>query len=514
MTVHWSVSMKDQSASSISQSQDEQTRISSGTAGLDKILSGGFPAGHVYLIEGDPGSGKTTLALQFLLEGVARGESVLCVTLSETREELRTVAESHGWSLDGIEIFELRPEHTLKVDEQYTVFHPSEVELQDTSRALLEQFDRVRPTRVVFDSLSELRLLAREPLRYRRQILGLKQYFVSHGSTVLLLDDRTGHHDSEELESISHGVLLLENVPVEYGTERRHLRVVKLRGSQFRGGFHDYIIVTGGLRVFPRLTGREHGLPETPLATVGTGIPGLDELLGGGIDRSTGTLLMGPAGSGKSSVGVKIAATAAERGEKAVIYAFDETISTILARSKGLGIDLQPLLDSGLMRIEPVDPAEMSPGEFVHRLQAAVEGGCRVVMIDSLNGFLQAMPGEKFVLIQLHELLMYLNDRGVITLLVLAQAGLVGGRVEAPIDISYLADTVLLLRYFEFQGRVRRAISAVKRRVSFHEQTIRELEMRSNLIAIGKPITEFSGILSGSLTFTGTVSDLSGNNGR
>lgn len=486
-----------------------QVRISSGIAGLDRILHGGFPAGHVYLVEGDPGSGKTTLALQFLIEGVRNGEPVLYVTLSETRQELTAVAESHGWTLDGISVFELTSENALKPDEQYTVFHPSEVELNDTSRALFKQFDLVKPSRVVFDSLSELRLLAREALRFRRQILALKQYFVGRGTTVLLLDDRTGQDQHEQLQSISHGVLALEGVRPEFGAERRRLTIVKLRGSKFRGGVHDYVITTGGLRVFPRLVAAELNGPAIPLETVSTGVTGLDDLLGGGIDRGTSTLIMGPAGSGKSSVGVKIAAAAAARGERSVIYTFDESAQTMIARSRSLGVQLDELVSKGLVRLEPIDPAELSPGEFVQRICDAVDSGCKVVMIDSLNGFMQAMPGEKFVLIQLHELLTYLNHKGVITVLVLAQFGLVGGRIDAPIEISYLADSLLLLRYFEVSGVVRRAISAVKRRVGQHEQTIREMHLRPNSVAVGEPITQFTGILGGTLSFISGSADSS-----
>ena len=506
--------MKDSAGVMATIKDSSEARVSTGIPGLDDVLYGGFPSGHVYLIEGDPGSGKTTLALQFLLDGVRAREPVLYVTLSETRQELLAVARSHGWSLDGISILELTPGDTLKPDDQYSVFHPSEVELNDTSRALFSEFDRVKPTRVVFDSLSELRLLARDALRYRRQILALKQYFAGRGTTVLLLDDRTGQADHEQLQSISHGVLSLEQVIQEYGSERRRLSVVKLRGSRFRGGFHDYVIMTGGLRVFPRLVGAEHARDFVQLQTVTTGIQGLDGLLGGGIDRGTSTLIMGPAGCGKSTLGVKIAAAAAERGEPSIIFTFDETVNAILTRSKGLGIDLLPAIEKQTIRIEPVDPAELSPGQFVETIRNAVETGYRVVMIDSVNGFLQAMPGEKFVLIQLHELLTYLNHKGIITLLILAQYGLIGGRTEAPVEISYLADSVLLLRYFEVADRVRRAISAVKRRVGFHEQTIRELDVRPNSIGIGKPLKEFTGILSGNLSFTGATADLTEQNGK
>ena len=481
---------------------------------MDDILQGGFPAGHLYLVEGHPGAGKTTLALQFLLAGVQNHEPVLYVTLSETRQELAVVAESHGWTLDGVDICELTSQDALRPDEQYTVFHPSEVELNDTSRALFEQFDRVKPNRVVFDSLSELRLLAREPLRYRRQILALKQYFAGRGTTVLLLDDRTGQDDHQQLQSISHGVLALESVPPEFGSARRRLTVIKLRGCKYREGIHDYVIDTGGLRVFPRIAAAQRRESGSLLETVSTGVAGLDELMGGGIDRATSTLIMGPAGSGKSSLGIKVAATAAERGESSVIFTFDETIHTVLARSRSLGVELERHIANGLVRLEPRDPAEVSPGEFMQDIADAVDRGCKVVMIDSLNGFIQAMPGEKFVLIQLHELLTYLNLRGVITILILAQYGLVGGRVDAPIEISYLADSVLLLRYFELAGMVRRAISAVKRRVGQHEQTIREMHLRPNSITIGQPITSLTGILSGTLSFTGRTTDIMKTDGQ
>ncbi len=471
-----------------------------GIPGLDQILGGGLPQNRLYLIEGDPGSGKTTLGLQFLREGMQRGETVLYVTLSETKSELTAVAASHGWELDGMPIHELAAagdRTPFKPDDQYTFFHPSEVELGETTQAVLSEVERVSPTRVVFDSLSEMRLLAREPLRYRRQILGLKQFFVGRDCTVLLLDDRTSADGDLQLRSLAHGVITLEQLAPEYGAERRRMRVVKLRGVKFQGGFHDFVIATGGLDVFPRLvaadsrTAAEHG-------TASTGIPALDRLLGDGLDRGTSTLLLGPAGSGKSAIATQVAVTAGQRGERVAMYLFDEGLDTFRRRAVGLGADVTPYVNSGHLVLTQVDPAEMSPGEFAERIRASVaRDGTSIVVIDSLNGYLNSMPEERFLLAQLHELFTFLRQRGVVTISVVAQHGLLGSTMQTPIDVSYLADNVVVLRFFETHGAVRQAISVLKKRSGPHEKTIRELRMGSSGITLGEPLRDLHGVLTG-----------------
>jgi circadian clock protein KaiC len=482
-------------------------RMSTGIAGLDNVLSGGLPVGHLYLLEGDPGTGKTTAALQFLMLGAARGEDVLYVTLSESKAELEEGADSHGWSLEGIEIHEFAPtEESLNPEDQYSHFHPSEVEFQDTTQHILAKIEASQATRVVFDSLSELRLLARDALRFRRQILALKHFFINRGCTVLLLDDRTAEGRDLQLQSIAHGVILLERLQREYGVERRRLRVTKLRGSRFREGFHDYTIETGGLRVYPRLIAGEHR-QEAPEGDVSSGIPELDALWMGGIPRGTSTLIIGPAGSGKSSVSVQYAAAAARRGEVAGIFNFDETLSTVYKRSAQLGADLRPHVESGKVRITQLDPAEISPGQFVSYVRSAVENdGARVIVIDSLNGFLNAMSGEQMLVAQMHELLTFLNQAGVVTLIILTLSGTLGANMSMPVDLSYLSDNVLTLRFFEAEGRLRKAISVVKKRSGKHENTIRELRFSDRGINIGEPLTEFRGVMTGVPAYLGSSS--------
>lgn len=477
-------------------------RVSTGILGLDEVLGGGFPANRLHLVEGAPGTGKTTLALQFLLEGVRQGENVLYVTLSETIEELKAVARSHGWSLDGIHLSEFAPtEESLKPEEQYTILHPADVELGETTWAVLEEVENTKPTRVVFDSLAELRLLARDPLRYRRQVLGLKHFFAGRNCTVLLLDgiDTPG----SGLESIAHSVLSLQQLAPEYGAERRRLRVVKLRGSSYRAGYHDFLIQTGGITVFPRLVAAEHqGSVEG--GVVPSSVAELDHLLGGGLNRGTSALLVGPAGVGKSILATQYAVAAAERGETAAIYIFDESRRTFLDRSDGLGLNLRDHVTEGRIILQQLDPTQLTPGEFDHWVQQAVTDlGARVVVIDSLNGYLNAMADERFVLVQLHELLSYLGQQGVLTLLTLAQHGMVGDRTESPLDVSYLADTVVLLRYFEAAGSLRQSISVVKKRSGAHERTIRELRLGPG-VRVGQPLREFQGVLGGSPTYLGS----------
>jgi circadian clock protein KaiC len=474
------------------------TRASTGVAGLDDILNGGLLENRLYLVEGMPGSGKTTFAFQFLLEGVARGESVLYVTLSETEEEINTVAESHGWDLKGISIRELVPSaEALQPSEQYTVFHPSEIELSDTTKRILEDVERTKPTRIVFDSLSELRLLAGNPLRYRRQILALKQYFAGRRCTVILLDDLTAAEHDLQVQSIAHGAMLLEHTIPAFGSLRRRLSVTKYRGSDFRGGFHDYLIRRGGLEVFPRLIAAEHR-GESNRDRLPSGLPGLDKLIGGGLERGTSTLIAGAAGTGKSTITALFTANAAEAGMNSALFIFDESINTLFSRMRGLHIDLQRHVDEGRVSVTQVDPAELSPGEFIHRIRRAVEDqGATLVVIDSLNGYLNSMPDEKFLIAQLHELLSYLGQNGVATVLVAAHHGLISSSMTSPVDASYLADAVLLMRYFESEGEVRQAISVVKMRGGEHERSIREFSMRDGQVTVGEPLRNYRGVLTG-----------------
>jgi circadian clock protein KaiC len=478
-------------------------RASTGIEGLDYILGGGFPVNRMYLLEGDPGAGKTTMALQFLLAGARNGEPGVYATLSETEEELRDVAASHGWSLDGITICELQTaEESLKADSQYTLFHPSEVELSETTRAVLDTVERVKPMRVVFDSLSEMRLLARDSLRYRRQILALKHYFTGQNCTVLLLDYTGSTTGDFQLQSLTHGVLSFEQIAPGYGGQRRRVRVQKVRGVPFRDGYHDYRITTGGLVVFPRLVAGAHPHDFSP-GVVESGLPALDTMLGGSLDRGTSAVLLGPAGVGKSTLSAQYVTAAAERGDRAAIYTFDESLENWVSRAERLGLPLRRHITEGRVTIRQVDPAELSPGELAFDIRNRVEAGTRIVVLDSLNGYRHAMPEERFLLLHLHELLSYLNQQGVLTLLVMAQAGLVGETLESPVDLSYLTDTVILLRYFEAFGEVRKAISLVKRRSGAHANTVRELLVDGNGMQVGREIKDFQGVLSGRLQYSG-----------
>jgi len=482
--------------------------ISTGIAGLDDVLIGGLRSGHLYLFDGDPGTGKTTLGLQFLLEGVRVGEPVLYITLSESERELREVARSHGWTLEGVNIFELLPlEETLKVEEQYTVLYPGEVELSETLKSILKRVEEVRPKRIVFDSLSELRLLAREQLRFRRQVLALKQYFAGRDCTVLFLDDRTAGEDERDLQSIVHCVVRLESLARQYGSKRRRVEVLKFRGVKFREGYHDYNIRTGGIELYPRLVAAEHRT-TFPKRLIGSGIDELDALLGGGLNSGTSTLVMGPAGAGKSTVALLYATCAAEQGDRVYFMAFDEDVAMIRERLEGLGIHIDHLLQAGKLVIEIIDPSEISPGQFVARCREEVAAGASLVVIDSLNGFLAGMPSEEYLVMQLRELLAFLNNQGVTSIVVLAQHGILGQGMSTPLDVSYLADTVLLLRYFESAGEVRQAVSVVKKRSGYHERTIRELKFGTNGVHVGGPLAEFQGILTGVPTYTGAKGPL------
>jgi circadian clock protein KaiC len=479
------------------------SRSRTGIEGLDDVLAGGFIPNRLYLIEGDPGSGKTTLALQYLLEGRREGERGLYLTLSETKEELIAGARSHGWDLDGIEIVEMVPQaEELTGDNQLTMYHPSEVELSATTKAVLDAVERTNARRIVFDSLSEMRLLAQSSLRYRRQILALKQFFAGRNCTVLMLDDGTSEGPDLQLQSIAHAVVKLEQLSPDYGAERRRLRVIKFRGTRFRGGYHDFTIAEEGIRVFPRLVSSEHRI-DFPFSHLESGVLQLDAMLGGGPDRGTSTLLMGPAGSGKSTVAVQYAVAAARRGEHASVFAFDESAATATTRSKALGMGFQLGTGPGTLAIRQVNAAELSPGEFVHLVRMSVERDqATVVVIDSLNGYLNAMPEERFLMAQLHELLSYLGSRGVCTIVVVAQHGLIGADVAAPVDTSYLADTVVLFRYFEQAGAVRKAISVMKKRSGQHQDTIRELRLGAGGIELSEPLLRYHGVLTGALTIT------------
>ncbi|MGX4642121.1 ATPase domain-containing protein [Massilia sp. SYSU DXS3249] len=480
--------------------------MSTGVAGLDDILGGGLTPQRIYLVEGSPGAGKTTLGLQFLLDGIARGESGLYITLSETAAELSAVAASHGWLLDAFSIFELAGDQALDIDAQQSVFHPSEVELGETTRNVMNQVDRIKPVRVVFDSLSEMRLLAQNPLRYRRQILALKQFFGARGCTVLLLDDKTAASD-QHLHSIAHGVISLEQIAKEFGKERRRVNIIKMRGIRFRGGYHDYNLDTGGITMFPRLVAAEHMRDFQPQVS-SSGSREFDQLLGGGLVRGTNTLMVGPSGIGKTTLSVRCLLSALERGEKAAFYLFDEGLGTFFARNATLGMNLKPYAENGQLKILHIDPAELSPGEFAQMLRDAVEvDGVRFIVIDSLNAYLQAMPGEQYLTLQMHELLSYLNQQGVTTVLVLGQHGLIG-EVRTDVDLSYLSDTTVLLRFFESSGRLRRALTVIKSRTTTHALTIHELQLGHDGVRIGEPLVGFEGVLTGLPSYHGSTAML------
>lgn len=478
----------------------DNAKVPTGVTGLDEILGGGLPPRRLYLIQGAPGCGKTTLALQFLLTGAAAGEKVLYISLSETREEVEEVARSHGWPLEKVEIVELSAiDQQLAAQAQNTLFHASEVELTETTRMLLDAVERVKPTRVAFDSLSELRLLSQTPLRYRRQILAFKQYFAGRNCTTLLLDDSTAESADAHVLSLAHGVIGLEQLAPEYGGERRRLNVRKVRGTTYRGGNHDFVIERGGLVVFPRLVAAEHHRPFAN-ENISSGVEGIDRLLGGGLARGTSTLFSGPPGTGKSTIALKFAVAAAARGDKVAVYTFDESLAILHARASGLNFGLAELIDTGAVTTVQIDPAELSPGELASRVQRAVEQeGVKVVLLDSLNGYLQSMGEDRFLNLQLHELLTFLNQQGIVTMLIVTPHGLLGN-MQSPIDVTYLADTVVTLRFFEAAGAVRKAISVIKKRTGDHERTIRELIIKGSGLEVGPPLAEFRGVLTGTPT--------------
>jgi circadian clock protein KaiC len=467
-----------------------------GIEGLDHILLGGFPRNRIYLIQGDPGVGKTTLGLQFLLEGVRNGEDVLYVTLSESAEELEEVARSHGWPMDKVNIYEqLIGEEALQEEEE-TVFYPAEIELGETIKGILTEVNRIKPARVVIDSLSEIRLLAQSGLRYRKQILALKQFFARRKATVLFLDDRTAEVQDIQLQSVPHGVVELQRHTPLYGAARRRMQLVKVRGLNFRDGYHDFSILTGGIVVYPRLVAADHRA-VVALEQISSGLESLDNMLGGGIHRGTSTVIMGPAGSGKSALATQYAIAAAKRGEKAAMVIFEETISSLMHRSASLGLPLKEYIDKGLILVTPVDPAQLQPGEFAHLVRDSVEkDDIKVLVIDSLNGFLNAVPEERFLLLHLHELLNYLSQHGVASLLVFAQHGLIGS-MQTSVDVSYLADCVILLRYFESHGRINKAVSVMKKRSGSHETSIRDYTMSDEGLQIGEALEHYHGVLTG-----------------
>ena len=475
-----------------------------GVPGLDDILSGGLAVGHVFLLEGTPGTGKTTIALRFLIEGAAAGETGLYITLSETERELRDGAASHGWIIDDrIKVFELvPPESLLDADDQQSLLYSSDLELGEATQQIFDIFEKTRPARVVLDSLSEIRLLAQSSLRYRRQILALKHYFSRHGSTVLMLDDRTSEATDKTAHSVVHGVIQLEELAPTYGAERRRLRISKYRGQASRGGYHDFTIRTGGVAVFPRLVAAEHRT-RFERRQASTNIPALDELLGGGIEQGSSTLILGPAGTGKSTFALQFISAAVQRGEKAALFVFDEELGLLFDRTRPMGFDLEAMQDSGKLHVEQIDAAEMSPGEFASRVRDRVAVmNANTIVIDSINGYQAAMPEEQSLILHIHELLQYLNRQGANTILTVAQHGLVGD-MKAPVDLTYLADTVILLRFFEALGRVRRAVSIIKKRTGFHEDTIREFLIGEGGLRLGEPLEGFQGILRGVPTFVG-----------
>lgn len=482
--------------------------MSTGVPGLDDILCGGLIPQRLYLIEGLPGTGKTTLALKFLLEGVKNGEPVLYITLSETRDELEAVAASHGWSLEGIDIHEVIPsEDFLDPAQQHTLFHPSEVELGDTTRDIATVVEKLKPVRIVIDSLSELRLLASNALRYRRQVLAYKQFFARLNCTVLMLDDRPDAHDMQ-IRSIAHGVIALEQSMQEYGVESRRLHIIKLRGVKFRGGLHDYVIERGGIILFPRLYNNSTNTGLQVLHQVSSGLDRMDELLGGGIEEGTSTMITGAPGTGKSSLAAQFVAAAIARGEKAAMFLFEESANLLLNRTRAMNIDLVTPQDSGQLSIKQLVPAEMSTGQFTQTVCDSVDkDGARIVVIDSLNGYINAMPSERFLAIHLHELLTYLGQKGMITMLVGVHPGMIGTIPSSTGEISYLADNVILLRHFEYRGEVRQAISVFKKRAGPHERTIREFSITGDGIRIGPVLQDFQGVLTGTPKFEGKQLD-------
>ena len=488
----------------------DRDALPTGVPGLDYVTAGGYARASLHLIEGSPGTGKTTLALQFLMDGRDRGERGLYVSLSETRDELLHNAATHGWSLDGIELFELiPPELTLDPQQDQSVLYASDLELGETVAMVMKEVERLKPQRVVFDSVSEIRLLSQSPLRHRRQVLALKHFLAKQGCTALFLDDLTQEIEETSLHSLAHAVIRLQHTPLQFGGDRRRLRIYKMRGREYRGGYHDFVIRTGGVEIFPRLIASEHHADYSDDAPVQTGITQLDRLLGGGLDRGTGTLVIGPAGSGKSTLCLQFLRAALDRGEKGLILSFDESRRVLLKRAGGIGIDLQVYADKGLLALEHVDPAELSPGELSGMIRRHVAAGARMVIIDSLSGYQHALPEETFLALQMHELLTYLGQQGVVTLVVLAQHGMVGP-MQSSVDLTYVSDNVLMLRFFEAQGQIRRCLSVLKKRTGGHETTIREFMIDGAGLRVGPVLDQFQGVLTGVPSFSGAAGKLLG----
>jgi circadian clock protein KaiC len=474
-----------------------------GIAGLDDVMGGGYARASLHLIEGQPGTGKTTLALQFLMDGRDRGEKGLYVSLSETKAELIRSAKTHGWSLDGIDIFELvPPELTLDPQRDQTVLYASDLELGETVAMVMKEVERLKPSRVVFDSVAEIRLLSQSALRHRRQILALKHFVAQQGCTALFLDDMTQEIEETSLHSLAHAVLRLQQTPLQFGGDRRRLRIFKMRGRIYKGGYHDFVIRKGGIVVYPRLVASEHHRDYSDDQPVESGLPALDRLMGGGLDRGTSTLVIGPAGSGKSSLVLQVLTAAMDRGEKTLIVSFDESRRVLLKRARGQGADLEDYERRGLFVLEQVDPAELAPGELSGMIRRRVDEGVRIVVLDSISGYQNALPEETFLTLQMHELLSYLGQQGVVSLLVLAQHGLLGP-MQTTVDLTYLSDTVLLLRFFEAQGQIRRALSVMKKRTGDHETTIREFHIDGQGVRVGPVLSHFQGVLTGVPTFSG-----------
>jgi circadian clock protein KaiC len=485
-------------------------RAATGIAGLDDILGGGLARNRLHLLEGSPGTGKTTIALQFLLTGAEAGEVGIYISLAETEHELRDGARSHGWTIGPkVEVFELvPPESVLDPEQHQSLLYSSDLELGETVKRIFDAIERLKPKRIVIDSLSEIRLLAQGSLRYRRQILALKHYFAQNNSTVIMLDDLTTEGMDRAVHSIAHSVIHLDQLAPVYGGERRRLRIVKCRGQNFRSGYHDYIIRSGGIDVFPRLVAAQH---RTGFAgkLLQSGIPEIDHLLGGGVSTGSSTVLVGPAGTGKSLLSLHYLDAAVKRGERGALFVFDEELGLLISRAKGLGIDLEAMQKSNSLFIEQMDAAELSPGEFSHRVRDCVDReNIRTVVIDSLNGYQASMPEEQYVILHLHELLQYLNRQGTATFLTVAQHGMIGSDMKQTIDVTYLADSVIMLRYFEALGRVRRAISVVKKRTGPHEDTIREFRITARGIEVGPALEEFQGVLRGVPTYVGGTGPL------
>lgn len=486
----------------------EVPRASTGIEGLDRILGGGYPAQEIYLIEGAPGTGKSLIGLHFLRAGAELGEKGLLITLSQSPEAIRRLAASHGWSMDGIEVFEISADNLVPgPDSEQILFRTADVELGEMMESVRAVIDEIKPTRVVFDAVSELRLLSNEAGRYQRQLFILKELFANGGATVLFLDNQSGVTGHSELQHLAFGVILLDHTPTSYGNERRQLRVLKVRGIRYDDGVHDFRISTGGIKVFPRLRPGEK--LHNAWRAHESGIEEIDKMLGGGLAEGSATLFLGPSGTGKSSLASHYAYAAAERGDRSIIFLFDERPATFVHRSEGIGMNIRPHLESGMITLTEIDTGEVSPGEFADLVRAEVQQReVRMVVIDSLTGYMSAMPDERMLITQMHELLTYLSGQTVLSILIVAQHGVLGPTLGGPVDVSYLADTVLLLRHFEADGAIRRAISVFKKRYGGHGHGIREFQITPNGMEVGEPLTGFRGVLSGSPSFEGADATL------